>query len=60
MYRKLYMMIVAPYKAVKPFACGPLGGPALRTCSGMASPFLPEQSLHAERRVPWRYAKRSS
>lgn len=54
------MMIVAPYKAVKPFACGPLGRPALRTCSGMASPFLPEQSLHAERRVPWRHAKRSS
>ena len=42
-------------KAVKPFACGSLGRSALRACSGMASPLLPEQSLHAERRLPWRY-----
>ena len=40
--------------AVKPFACGSLGRSALRTCSGMASPFFPEQALHAERRLPWR------
>ena len=43
-------------KAVKPFACGSLGRSALRTCSGMASPFLPEHSLHTERRLPWRCA----
>ena len=42
-------------KAVKPFACGSLGRSALRACSGMASPLLPEQALHAERRLPWRY-----
>jgi hypothetical protein len=41
-------------KAVKPFACGSLGRSTLRTCSGMASPFLPEQALRAERRLPWR------
>jgi hypothetical protein len=41
-------------KSVKPFACGSLGRSALRACSGMASPFLPEQSLHAERRLPGR------
>ena len=41
-------------KAVKPFACGSLGRSALRACSGMASPFFPEQPLHAERRLPWR------
>ncbi len=42
-------------KAVKSFAFGSLGHSALRTCSGMASPFLPEQVLHAECRLPWRY-----
>ena len=45
-----------PNKAVKPFACGSLGRSALRTCSGMAAPFCPEQALHAERRLPGRYA----
>ena len=43
-----------PNKAVKPFACGSLGRSALRACSGMASPLFPEQSLHAERRLPGR------
>lgn len=56
MYRKLYIMIIAPNKAVKPFACGLIGRSALRACSGMASPFLPDQSLHAERRLPGRLA----
>jgi len=42
-------------KAVKPFACGSLGRSALRACSRMASPFLRDQSLRAERRLPWRY-----
>ena len=42
-----------PNKAVKPFACGSLGRSALRACSRMASPLLPKQSLHAERRLPW-------
>ena len=46
----------SPNKSVKPFACGSLGRSALRACSGLASPFLPEQALHAERRLPWRYA----
>ena len=41
-------------KAVKPFACGSLGRSALRACSGMASPFLPDQSLRTERRLPGR------
>jgi len=45
-------------KAVKPFACGSLGRSALRACSGMASPLLPDQSLHAERRLPWRYVQK--
>ena len=40
--------------AVKPFACGSLGRSALRACSGMASPLLPDQSLHTERCLPWR------
>ncbi len=44
----------SPNKAVKPFACGSLGRSALRTCSGMVSPFLPDQALHAERRLPGR------
>ena len=44
-----------PNKSVKPFACGSLGRSALRACSGMASPLLPEQPLHAERRLPGRY-----
>jgi len=44
----------ASNKVVKSFACGSLGRSALRACSGMASPFLPDQSLHAERRLPWR------
>jgi hypothetical protein len=39
---------------VKPFACGSLGRSALRACSRMASPFSSNQSLHAERRIPWR------
>jgi len=52
------MATLAPNKAVKPFACGSLGRSALRTCSGMASPFLPEQALHAERRLPGRYRGR--
>jgi|GEM_PF-5083584 len=43
-----------PNKAVKPFACGSLGRPALRGCSGMALPLLPDQSLRAERRLPRR------
>jgi len=42
-------------QAVKSFAYGSLGRSALRTCSGMASPLLPDQALHAERRLPWRY-----
>lgn len=42
-------------KAFKPLASS-LGHSALRACSGMASPFLPEQSLHAERRLTRRYA----
>jgi len=49
-------MKVTHNKSVKPFACGSLGRSALRACSGMASPLLPEQALHAERRLPWRYA----
>ncbi len=49
-----YVGKAAPNKAVKPFACGSLGRSALRTCSGMASPFLPDQSLRAERRLPGR------
>ena len=44
----------APNKAVKPFACGSLGRSVLRACSGMASPFLPDQSLRTERRLPGR------
>ena len=44
----------SPNKAVKPLAYGSLGRSALRACSGMASPLLPDQSLHAERRLPWR------
>ena len=46
--------MIAYNKSVKPFACGSLGRSALRTCSGMASPLLPEQALHAERRLPGR------
>ncbi len=46
-------------KAVKPFACGSLGRSALRACSGTASPFLPEHSLHAERRLPGRYVQKN-
>ena len=38
----------------KPLACGSLGHSALRTCSGMASPLLPDQSLRVERRLPGR------
>ena len=34
-----------------------LGHSALRACSGMASPLLPEQPLHAERRLPERYVQ---
>ncbi len=34
-----------------------LGHSALRTCSGLASPFSPEQALHAECRLTWRYAQ---
>ena len=49
---------MAPNKAVKPLASS-LGRSALRACSGMASPLLPEQSLHAERRLPGRYVLRS-
>ena len=45
-------------KSVKPLASS-LGRSALRTCSGMASPLLPEQALHAERRLPGRYVLRS-
>ncbi len=33
-----------------------LGHSALRTCSGMASPFSPKQALRAECRLTWRYA----
>ncbi len=40
-------------KAVKPLASS-LGRSALRACSRMASPFLRDQSLHAERRLPGR------
>ena len=36
-----------------------LGHSALRACSGMASPLLPEQPLRAERRLPGRYVLRS-
>ena len=43
-----------PNKAVKPFACGSLGRSALRACSRMASPFLRDQTLRAERRLPGR------
>ncbi len=43
----------APNKAVKPLASS-LGRSALRACSGMASPCLPDQPLHAERRLPGR------
>ena len=52
-------MYSTPNKAVKSFACGSLGRSALRACSGMASPLLPEQPLHAERRLPGRYVLRS-
>jgi hypothetical protein len=45
----------AHIKASKPFACGSLGLSVLRACSGIASPFLPEQLLYAERRLPGRY-----
>ena len=45
----------SPNNSVKPFACGSLGRSALRACSGMASPLLPEQVLRAERRLPGRY-----
>ena len=31
-----------------------LGRPALRACSGMAAPLLPDQSLHAGRRLTGR------
>ncbi len=43
----------APNKAVKPLASS-LGHSALHACSGMASPFFPEQALHAECRLPGR------
>jgi hypothetical protein len=43
-------------KSVKPLACGSLGHSVLRTCSGMASPLLPEQALRTECRLPRRYA----
>ena len=49
-------MVSAHNKAVKPFPCGSLGRSALRTCLGMASPLSPKQALHAERRLPGRYA----
>ena len=49
----------AANKSVKPFACGSLGRSVLRACSGMALPFLPDQSLHTERRLPGRYVLRS-
>lgn len=42
-------------KAVKPLASS-LGHSALRTCSRMASPFLRDQLLRAECRLPGRYA----
>ena len=41
-------------KSVKSLASS-LGRSALLTCSGMASPLLPDQVLHAERRLPGRY-----
>ncbi len=34
-----------------------LGHSALRTCSGLASPFSPDQALHAECRLPGRYVQ---
>ena len=43
-----------PNKAVKPFAYGSLGRSALRASSGMVAPLFPDQSLHAERRLPGR------
>jgi len=52
---KVITSVVALNKAVKPFACGSLGHSALRACSGMASPFFPDQALHAECRLPRRY-----
>ena len=51
-------MAKTPNKAVKPLASS-LGHSALRTCSGMASPFFPEQALRAECRLPGRYVLRS-
>ena len=48
------MSLKGPNKAVKPFAHGSLGHSALRARSGMASPLIPEQVLHAGRRLPWR------
>jgi hypothetical protein len=51
------MSLKGPNK-LKPFACGSLGRSALRTRSGMAAPLLPEQLLHAERRLPWRYVSK--
>ena len=39
---------------IKPFASGSLGRSALRTCSGMASPILPDEMLHADRRLSGR------
>jgi hypothetical protein len=43
-----------PDKAVKPFARGSVGRSALRTSARMASPLLRDQSLRAERCLPWR------
>ena len=42
-------------KALKPLASS-LGRSVLRGCSRMASPLLRDQALHAERRLPGRYA----
>ncbi len=50
------MAVISPNKTVKSFACGSLGHSALRTYSGMALPLLPEQALHAECRLPRRWA----
>ena len=48
------MCEVKANKSVKPLACGSLGHSVLRTCSGMASPLLPEQALRTECRLPGR------
>ena len=53
-FEALYKVRQPPNKSVKPLACGSLGHSVLRTCSGMASPLLPEQALHTECRLPRR------